>query len=262
MISSFTLCAARQCAAACQAAYVQTPTVQSDVAHCLVSHAPDGTQTFAFRGTSSMAEWLVDAHTRLIPYGHPGFDDRGTVHHGFISSLSTIHDQLDRLVDSTAPLIYVTGHSKGGAEAVLFALRLVTVHAIPITRIRLYTFGQPRVGDAAFAAYCDRFLGTRHFRVINREDLVPRLPVLSMGYRHGGTRILIDAFAKLLINPPWWRMLASDVMDIAWEYGVRHNPAAFAEPAADHYIAKYVGALNAAQWNGANTATLIPTHPD
>ena len=43
----------------------------------------------------------------------------------------------------------MTGHSLGGALAVLCALDLQDIYG----NINLYTFGCPRVGNAAFAQY-------------------------------------------------------------------------------------------------------------
>jgi Lipase (class 3) len=86
--------------------------------------------------------------------------------------------------------LYVTGHSLGGALAVLFAALL---HEDPVHNplrdvLRgVYTFGQPMVGDADFARYAQRRFGEKVFRYVYGRDIVPRLPPLTMGrFEHFG----------------------------------------------------------------------------
>jgi Lipase (class 3) len=85
--------------------------------------------------------------------------------------------------------LYITGHSLGGALAMLFAYRWSNP-TIPIAGI--YTFGQPRVGDAKFRRRYDVLLGARTFRVVNEEDIVPRVPGLLLGYRHAGQEVFFS----------------------------------------------------------------------
>mgnify|MGYP000870790975 len=82
--------------------------------------------------------------------------------------------------------IYVTGHSLGAALSALAALDIkATFGKVD----QLINFGQPRVGNQAFADYLARQLPST-FRVIHYADLVPHLPPLELlGYRHGGAQI-------------------------------------------------------------------------
>ncbi len=87
--------------------------------------------------------------------------------------------------------LYITGHSLGGALAVLAAAYLYRAH--PDAQINkvlggVYTFGQPMVGDAAFAASCDRDFGPLLFRHIFHNDIVPHWPPRTAGsFAHAGT---------------------------------------------------------------------------
>ena len=81
--------------------------------------------------------------------------------------------------------LYVTGHSLGGALASLFtAFRLFKNNGTDERLGGVFTFGQPRVGDTAFANYMETALSQRanqaqmrkYFRVVFRTDVVPRLP--------------------------------------------------------------------------------------
>mmetsp|Transcript_12332 Transcript_12332/g.25092 ORF Transcript_12332/g.25092 Transcript_12332/m.25092 type:complete len:190 (-) Transcript_12332:199-768(-) len=72
--------------------------------------------------------------------------------------------------------LWITGHSLGGALAVHAAVDL-RLAGNEITGV--YTFGQPRVGNRAFAQWFSAGLGTSrpHYRVTHRFDPVPHLPM-------------------------------------------------------------------------------------
>lgn len=75
--------------------------------------------------------------------------------------------------------VWITGHSLGGALAVLAAARLKLQGIAP----HVYTFGQPRVAFGEFADRFDAELSGRLWRFVNQSDLVPRLPP-GLFYRH------------------------------------------------------------------------------
>ncbi|WP_159396851.1 lipase family protein [Sorangium cellulosum] len=94
------------------------------------------------------------------------------------------------------PSLYITGHSLGGALAVLAAALLYAqadagVFGRDRRQVRswirgVYTYGQPMVGDAAFASM-NGDLGKKLFRHVYRRDIVPRLPPRIMGdFMHFG----------------------------------------------------------------------------
>src|SRR6185436_17107157 len=72
--------------------------------------------------------------------------------------------------------LFIAGHSRGGAFAVLAAAAMSREVDLP-PLAGVYTFGQPRVGNAAFARQLDA--GARPiplFRFVNRDDAVPNVP--------------------------------------------------------------------------------------
>lgn len=75
--------------------------------------------------------------------------------------------------------LVVTGHSLGGAVATIAAASLRAA-GLPCD---LYTYGSPRVGNAAFAQFVTDQAGAE-FRVTHTDDPVPRLPPILFGYRH------------------------------------------------------------------------------
>ena len=87
--------------------------------------------------------------------------------------------------------IWITGHSLGGALALLAAWRFKRKF-VPIHQI--YTYGAPMVGNPQTAEAIDRELPDRIFRYVNVPDPVPKLPTLSLlanGYSHCQKEIVL-----------------------------------------------------------------------
>src|SRR5262249_20582932 len=146
----------------------------------ILGTARDGVQLVAFRGTVNLAGWASNFAADLVAWaGLPG-----KVHRGFAQALDEfilwlrVHLKNDRSVQ-------LTGHSRGGALATLAAQRLrdAGYDLLPV-----YTFGAPRVGDAAFALSYSPIL----HRVVHDDDPVPHVPSPLAGYRHVGEEAWID----------------------------------------------------------------------
>jgi hypothetical protein len=87
--------------------------------------------------------------------------------------------------------ITVVGHSLGSALATLFVME----HARTETsghRLGLCAFASPRVGDDMFASSFDG-LGVPSWNIINKPDLIPKVPYEFAGFRHVGKEITIDS---------------------------------------------------------------------
>jgi hypothetical protein len=126
----------------------------------------------AFRGSDpvTLQTWLTDVVVKLVECG----EYEGRVHLGFSSVLKQTWGKVEEILEAVRDKpLFLTGHSMGGALAVLTACRLAKMGRPPIA---IYTFGSPRVGDLAF---CKGYtLPT--YRVVNRLDLVPEMPMASM----------------------------------------------------------------------------------
>jgi hypothetical protein len=165
----------------------------------------------------------------------------------------------------TTPRLWITGHSLGAALAKLFAIRCKLAIA------GVYTFGEPRVGNAAFRDYYNALLKSCTFRVVDGEDFITRIPWLLALYRHSGTEVFYSAFGRdaLLrvpgcaaaqpyqIDPPWWLKGISDVFGTWQEYHAGHRLALL----ADHHVSRYVALLSAPNLN-PNPNPLLPSESE
>ena len=143
----------------------------------------------AFRGTQPdrLTDVLTDALATPQPWlrEHERMTASATmqwVHRGFYIAIDAAWPELKEFLTDTVKeddLLLITGHSLGGALAVLAARRAVDdrlwgadSHNGPLRGV--YTFGQPMVGNRYFASACD--FEPLLFRHVYGKDLVPSLP--------------------------------------------------------------------------------------
>jgi triacylglycerol lipase len=148
----------------------------------------------AFRGSEApttldgLKDWLLtNANNYLIlPEGQSGteFAAAGVgarFHRGFLEALAMIWGTLFAAVDQAQKTkerpLWITGHSLGGALALLAAWRF---NRNFITVNEIVTFGAPMIGnDTAAKAFEQQFSG-KIFRYVDLEDVVPHLPSVSL----------------------------------------------------------------------------------
>ncbi len=137
----------------------------------------------AFRGTEpkKLQDLLTDVKFRQVDL--PSEEGRGAVHRGFHDAFTPVWDKVRGvLAKHGGKKVFITGHSLGGALAVVLAARLV---ASGQDVEGLHTFGQPRVGDPTFARWLAQ--NVHHFyRWRNNNDIVTRMPPGHWGYEHSG----------------------------------------------------------------------------
>lgn len=125
------------------------------------------------------------------------------VHRGFKAEVDElwpmILEDIDRKANADKKL-WFCGHSLGAAMATIMASRCHLYEGInPVEE--LYTFGSPRVG---WKGYC-KSLSVKHHRFVNNNDIVTRVPLAVMGYKHHGKEHYINAYGKFRPLTPWQR---------------------------------------------------------
>ena len=122
-----------------------------------------------FRGTDDTEDWIININT----YMHQTPD--GGVHAGFSNAYSAMRQEIIAELKALKPKhLWISGHSLGGAMALVCAYDLVRFQETEISGI--FTFGQPRVGRKQFASYLQNQIGMKYVHFVNELDGVPRLP--------------------------------------------------------------------------------------
>lgn len=158
----------------------------------------EGTVYLAFRGTYSKDDAWIDGD---FSKSECSFLNNELVHRGFLNRYLALQRDMKNLLNEKINIykrktgkdikkIVVTGHSLGGALSTLAALDLQQIEKkIPV---KLITFCSPRV--LSFEAYdyvvkknILRQSGENGaIRIYRHGDVVPSMPLGSMGYKHFG----------------------------------------------------------------------------
>ncbi|GAN03531.1 alpha/beta-hydrolase [Mucor ambiguus] len=171
-----------------------------------------------FRGTSSFRNAITDLKFDKVAYPnvkgarvHKGkcisyrrLSDELTLKLGFLASYNeiissyfpAIQEQLTAFPNYN---IIITGHSLGGAQAVLAGMDLYQRdHRISSKNLKIFSNGMPRIGSPEFAYYVDS-TKIPLYRSVNERDIVPHLPPQSFGFLHPGVEAWIKSPGSVYI---------------------------------------------------------------
>lgn len=173
----------------------------------------------AFRGTEPnvLKDVLTDAKAALVPAPN----NQGKIHKGFGKALNDVYGQISQTIvnefQDNGQSLWFTGHSLGAALATLAAREFqLETGRFPQG---IYTFGQPRTGNLAFAQAFDSQLQSVMFRFVNNNDVVPHLPpdvlfnnklvknltpAALRDFKHVGQLRYFDSAGNLLNDASWW----------------------------------------------------------
>lgn len=174
--------------------YQTIPDIQ--IAFFLATNESTQIQVISIRGTSNIENAMVDIYLQLV-------DDQKTglrLHHGFSLAAKKVYAQLKPLL-KPGYKIHTTGHSLGGAAALILAMYL---DADQFNIEQVTTFGQPKVTNIAGAAKIQHL---NVIRVVTPFDLVPLVPLFDPldinnldVYWHAGIEVILltdDQYAIL-----------------------------------------------------------------
>jgi len=156
----------------------------------VLQNTASGDAVVAIRGTEGILEWLHDGSFLMVPC--PFLAGAGHTEDGFTQmykslALGTAAGS-PTLAGALAGLqwkkpvasLTICGHSLGGALATLLALDVAA--NTPFKNPIVYTYASPKTGGPHFADAYNRLVPST-FRVANRLDLVPKLPLPPL-YEH------------------------------------------------------------------------------
>jgi triacylglycerol lipase len=203
----------------------QTPGVDTQAA--ILHEASQNRIFLVFRGSEDQTDWLnnVQFRQKTYPYGDESSTDV-RFHRGFMTAYFGVRDRVTEIIKEFPQVeLVVTGHSLGGALATVAALDLqynITQHTQQ--PLSVYTFGAPRVGNAALIESFQRRV-VNSYRYVYGRDLVTALPRWWQGYRHVPAQLNLGKSG------------------FTWKF--------FTRRLKDHYIQNYVDAL-ASELTGNN----------
>jgi hypothetical protein len=128
----------------------------------------NGVQTIAIRGTANLENAMLDLDLELK--SDTILDIK--LHQGFGSGAKAVYEDIKPFLVKNQP-IQLTGHSLGGAIAVILAMYLQK-DGYPVKQV--ITFGQPKVTNITGA---NKFDDLPLIRVVTLNDIVPLVPPIS-----------------------------------------------------------------------------------
>jgi len=142
-----------------------------------------------FPGTDGATDISTDVNFELVGFG------AGHIHKAFLDVSSNTYPKIieavkNILASKPDSKLIVTGHSLGGALAMLYTFML---RREGIEVEELITFGQPRVGNGKFAKEFAA-LSVPYTRFVNKSDIVPDVPPPwdKHDWTHAGKRLTFN----------------------------------------------------------------------
>ena len=139
----------------------------------------DKATVIVFRGSEDKADWFVNLNAFSSATSH------GDIHKGFFNAYQGLKPQILKLLQTHhRDHLWITGHSLGGALAIICAYDLAANENYDIDGV--ITFGQPMVAHQQLADYIGEKLSGRYAHYVNESDIVARV---APGYSHCGSLI-------------------------------------------------------------------------
>jgi len=140
----------------------------TQIAYFLITDSQSKQQTIAVRGTSNIENAMVDIALKLVHDEHSNL----YLHRGFAHSAQQVYTAIRPLLNKDYE-INTTGHSLGGAVAVILAIYL---DRDGFQSGKTITFGQPKVTNLKGATSISHL---DILRIVTARDLVPLVPLFD-----------------------------------------------------------------------------------
>lgn len=158
-----------------------------EITYILATNEASKKQVIAVRGTSNVENAFIDIALKLVQDNHTGI----RLHNGFSQAASAIYTEIKPILKNDY-VINTTGHSLGGAVAVILAMYM-DMDNYKIGKV--VTFGQPKLTNISGA---NKFKHLNLIRVVTQKDIIPLIPPLDPVdlndldiYWHPGTEVIL-----------------------------------------------------------------------
>jgi hypothetical protein len=197
----------------------------TQISFLLATNELTRTQIIAVRGTSNIENAMIDISLKLVLDQKTGI----RLHDGFSFVAKQVYAELKPMLKSDYK-INVTGHSLGGAVALILAMYL---DADQFDIEQVTTFGQPKVTNIAGA---NKIQHINVIRVVTPLDLVPLVPLFDPldisnvdVYWHAGKEVILLANSQYAVLQGTESMLraSSFTQRLLSEENLQHHQMAF-----------------------------------
>ncbi|KAJ2162594.1 hypothetical protein GGF46_000597 [Coemansia sp. RSA 552] len=157
----------------------------------------------SFRGSAVLGDWVEDFTESPVywPESVAGSTVVLGVLGGYLVSSKHILQGTAKLAEAYPDYaIVAVGHSLGGSRASMFVADFVLRHPQYAARVQMYTYGQAKSGNRAFADFMNG-LGVPIYRAVNRGDIVPHLPLTDTRLVHFGTEVWTTLSNRIVACP-------------------------------------------------------------
>ena len=159
----------------------------------------------------------------------------GRVHRGFKTEVDElwpmVKEDLERVGKTRKG--WFCGHSLGAAMTTIMASRCEDDPDMPNIE-EVYTYGSPRTGWRKFV----NSLSCKHNRWVNNNDIVTRVPLAIMGYKHDGCEHYLDSNGMYRQNMSTWQRIKD-----RWSGMLKGLAGGSIDNFSDHSMTNYIAYL-------------------
>jgi hypothetical protein len=159
-------------------AYKNTGAVYNFINSVILKDVARKEFVVAFSGTKNPAQLGQEILNNLPTKYNLHSIEGASVLHYFLDKYALFSDWLEVALKKNLPSDYkvvFTGHSLGGALAVHAATDMLLEHIKSGTQMKVYTYGQPRIGNTQFDSVLKSQV-TDTYRITHNKDLVVHVP--------------------------------------------------------------------------------------
>jgi len=154
-----------------------------------------------FQGTDSKQDWRQDLKFKTVPIFANKKQFR--VHEGMFEQYVSLKKYLDKEITNycdtytdTKKRVVISGHSLGGALAILCAIFFHALFEKANIEIKIVTIGAPRVLATNLSEWFSKRLSPHTIRIVNHCDEIPNLPIKGPVFQYDHPRHCLLLYFK------------------------------------------------------------------